>query len=162
MAFRLTAAVVGACALFGLSCVSPQPERLRPAMVAISVRDLEATSRWYCERLGFKPRASLSWPEHGVRTQILHIPGFDLELISRDGSRPLSSVLPDPEDPTLLQGIKKFALVTPGLDALFHRLSSSGVSLVYPEIRTTRLGQRFFMVEDPEGNIIQFFEAASF
>ena len=162
MAHRFIAPVIGIMAIVGASCISPRPERLRPAMVAISVRDLEATSRWYRDRLGFTPRASLSWPEHGVRTEILHIPGFDLELISREGSRPLSSVLADPNDPTLLQGIKKFALVTPGLDALFRSLSASGVSLIYPEIRTTRLGQRFFMAEDPEGNIIQFFEAASF
>jgi len=146
----------------GVSCASTTRLRLAPAMVAISVGDLEAMSCWYREQLGFTTRASLSWPEHGVRTEVLHVEGFDLELIARSGSQPLSAFLSDPDDPTLLRGIKKFALVTPRLEETFRILKASGVTFVYPVIQLTRLGQRYFMIEDPEGNIIQFFESRTF
>jgi methylmalonyl-CoA/ethylmalonyl-CoA epimerase len=49
--------------------------------VAIAVKDLEASSRTYRDRLGAKVSAPLALPEHGVTVVFVELPNTKIELL---------------------------------------------------------------------------------
>lgn len=140
---------------------SPPRRSLSPALVAVSVRELAPMLAWYRDTLGYAVKAEQAWPEHHVKTAIVSREGFDVELIERQGSIPLTRCLPSPGDVVLVNGFKKLALSVPDLDGWYSALKERRVTFVYPDIRTTGLGERYVMVEDPEGNVLQFFDEAT-
>lgn len=125
--------------------------------VAISVADLQQSIDWYEKNLGFQLIQRRDFPVNQVFTAILGVRGFQLELIQHTGSRPISQLVQDPSQPTLIQGFKKIVLQIGELMSLYESLRQKGATFVYPDIQET-LGVwgKWFMIEDLDGNIFQF------
>jgi catechol 2,3-dioxygenase-like lactoylglutathione lyase family enzyme len=125
--------------------------------VAISVANLQQSMDWYKKNLGFQLIQRRDFPESQVFTAIMGGVGFQLELIQNTGSRPISQFLKDPSQPTLIQGFKKIVVQTKQLNRLCDGLRQNEVTFVYPGIQETPgVWGRWFMIEDPDGNILQF------
>lgn len=140
---------------------SPSTHAYHVHTVAISVANLEQSMKWYTENLGFNLIQRRDFPENQVFTAILGDVGFQLELIQNTGSKSIAQFLEDPSQPTLIQGFKKIVIQTERLIPLYDSLKQNEVRFVYPDIRETPgVWGKWFMIEDPDGNIFQFIDAS--
>lgn len=128
--------------------------------VAISVANLERSTEWYKKNLGFQLVQRRDFPENQTFTAIIGGVGFQFELIQTASSKPIAQFLEDRSQPTLLQGFKKVVIWTGELIPLYDLLKQNGVVFVYPDIQETPgVWGKWFMIEDPDGNILQFIDA---
>jgi catechol 2,3-dioxygenase-like lactoylglutathione lyase family enzyme len=127
--------------------------------VAISVANLKQSREWYEKNLGFQFIRQRDFPESRMLTAILGGTGFQLELIENMDSRPIDQFLEDTSQPTLIQGFKKVVIQIRELIPLYEALKQNGVTFVYPDIEETPgIWGKWFMIEDPDGNIFQFID----
>jgi catechol 2,3-dioxygenase-like lactoylglutathione lyase family enzyme len=139
----------------------PNPSAYQVHTVAISVANLEQSMEWYKTNLGFQLIQQRDFPENQVFTAIIGGVGFQLELIQNTGSKPIAQFLEDTSQPTLLQGFKKIVIQTRDLLPLYDLLKQNEVTFVYPDIQETPgVWGKWFMIEDPDGNILQFIDAS--
>ena len=141
--------------------LQPRPERpYHLHTVAISVSNLEESITWYARNLGFKLIQRRNFPDSQLFSAILGGVGFHLVLIEKTGSMPISQFLEDASQPTLVQGFKKIVIQIRDLLPLYTSLKQGDVTFVYPDIQET-LGVwgKWFMIEDIDGNVLQFIDA---
>jgi catechol 2,3-dioxygenase-like lactoylglutathione lyase family enzyme len=126
----------------------------RGMFFALSVADLDASSRWYSEKLGLE--VIFSVPEtNGFAVMVLEGGGLTVELVHRDNA------VPDPcgaTDPTLCHGLFKMGLLVTDLDRTLEKLAARGVPVAFgpfPEQPNQRANA---IIRDNAGNLIQLFE----
>jgi catechol 2,3-dioxygenase-like lactoylglutathione lyase family enzyme len=145
-------------------CVSAQstgtpPFRATGAFFALSVADLEASTRWYTDKFGLRvvqqPPSS-----GGVSARILEGGGLIVELIHNPAAVPLSKAAPAITHTTLVHGVFKTGIIVENYDATLAALRARGVEIAIGPF-PAHDGQRAnFIVRDNSGNLIQFFGRA--
>jgi catechol 2,3-dioxygenase-like lactoylglutathione lyase family enzyme len=119
------------------------------AFIALSVLDLEASSKWYMEKLGL--RRVMTIPRMGqiVGGAAFEADGIVVELIQHEAARPGST----PSE--LTHGIAKAGLIVTDFDRTVAALRARGITFFggpYP----ARPGQRAnVMFHDNAGNMLQ-------
>ena len=138
-----------------------QPSEISPYLVALSVRNVDASYAWYRTHLGFEVmRLPYSYAP-GMRVGFLRRGEFRLELVEAAGSRPRSAALPDTTNqmsPLSLQGFYKLGFQVPDLDALVAHFRTAGIAPRFGPTSDSSFQVRFFIVADPDGNWVQFFQ----
>jgi methylmalonyl-CoA/ethylmalonyl-CoA epimerase len=170
--FSLAASpVLAACAAPHAAVVAapaapPAADRLtadaKPYWAAISVADVDASARWYQDKLHFTVTRRMELPEHQLRIAFLDLAGFTLELVEFRDSVSLATVqarIPEVTARDKLQGFLKLGFLVEDVDRLAAELERSGVSLLMEPTDDKPPGLRFFLVEDNAGNVLQFFQA---
>ena len=144
---------------------SPQPVTstadAKAIWAGITVSNLEVSRKWYEEKLGFKLAKSMDLPEHNLRLAFLELNGFTLELIEFQQSVSLATVqnrIPELKDRDHLQGFVKLGFRITDVDALAATLKASRVKLRMQPTNDREFHDRFLLVEDPDGNTLQFFQ----
>ncbi|HEY4188777.1 MAG TPA: VOC family protein [Candidatus Limnocylindrales bacterium] len=122
---------------------------------AVSVADLDASQRWYEEKLGLDvvlqpPAAS------GVAIVVLRGEGLIVELIHQDTGVSPADVVPALADRTLLHGFAKAGAIVGDLDAVLAQLRARGVPIKFGPYAATSDQPANLIIEDNEGNLIQF------
>ena len=117
---------------------------------ALSVADLEASIRWYSEKLGLQ--ITLRPPRYeNTEVAVLEGNGLIVELVQRSGTTPR------PGAAEAVQGFFKAGAVVDNFDALVARMRTTGVEIVIGPF-PARPGQRAnVIVRDNAGNLLQFF-----
>jgi catechol 2,3-dioxygenase-like lactoylglutathione lyase family enzyme len=131
---------------------------LRPYLLALSVRDLDASAGWYARVLGFAETERYDFPEDRMRLAFMEKEGFELELIELADAPPFSA--PDPGNPATRRGLVKFAFYSGEIDALYNAALDVGAHVQSPLRSSNRTGGRFFILRDPDGNWVQVFGPA--
>jgi catechol 2,3-dioxygenase-like lactoylglutathione lyase family enzyme len=152
--------LLAACAAAGPPASSSAPT-LRPLWVGISVTDAEASARWYRDKLHFTVTRRMNLPEHKLRIVFLEREGFTVELVEFQDSvswQSLRARLPELTDRDKLQGFRKLGFLVPDVDGLAADLERQGVMLRMKPVDDPPFGHRYFLVEDPSGNLLQFFQ----
>lgn len=127
----------------------------------ITVANLEVSKNWYEAKLGFKLAKNMDLPEHKLRIAFLELNGFTLELIEFQQSVSLATIqnrIPELKDRDHLQGFAKLGFRITDVDALAAALKASGVKLRMEPTNDREFHDRFLLVEDPDGNTLQFFQ----
>lgn len=109
-------------------------------------------SEWYVNQLGFKEK------ECTDATCTLSKEGFEITLFEHSEAILLNSV-DLPNEDSFIAGIYKYGFVVEDLDALFTSFQSKELDLFGGIITDDELNARSFILLDPEGNFIQFFES---
>jgi lactoylglutathione lyase len=126
--------------------------RLRVEHIGVWVRDLERMREFYTDRLGGRAGPLYENPQTGFRSYFISFDGDTrIELMSRADR-------PDRAEPPVGEGHAHVAFALPGataVDGIVERLGSAGV-IVVGRPRTTGDGYYEAVVEDPEGNRIEF------
>ena len=128
----------------------------RGAFLALSVPDLEASERWYVEKLGltvaFRP------PEHeGTRVVVLEGGGLIVELMDPPRAVPLAQAAPTVTHTTLVHGIFKAGVVVDDYAATLARLRERGVEIAIGPFPARDGVRANFIIRDNAGNFLQFF-----
>ena len=141
---------------------NPVAASARPYLLSLSVANLDATASWYRDVLGFREVRHLELPDYRLRIRFLELNGFRLELIQYQDSVSLASIqskFPNVEDRARVHGFGKLAFAVDDLAAAARALKDKKVKLLRDVSRDEATGDRWMLIEDPEGNWLQFFEA---
>jgi catechol 2,3-dioxygenase-like lactoylglutathione lyase family enzyme len=128
---------------------------------ALSVKDLNASSAWYQQKLGFKvvKQGGVS-PDGKSSAMILDRDGFVLELVHHKQAVNGNTLRKDYK-PYLVYGIFKVGLIVDDADHTAQRLRANGVPIANDPFTDEALHMRSFIIRDNEGNYIQFFSKVS-
>jgi catechol 2,3-dioxygenase-like lactoylglutathione lyase family enzyme len=132
-----------------LTLAAASPAAAQDALVGLSVPDLEASTRWYIEKMGME--IVMEPPPHeGTQVRILRGSGLTVELIQVPGA------LPGPDDPTRLHGIFKVGVMVDDIDAILETLRSRRVAIAFGPFPASATQPANFIVRDNAGNLLQF------
>lgn len=128
----------------------------RGGFFALSVADLEASTRWYSEKLGLTvamrpPRAN------GTSVSILEGGGLIVELIQRDDAMPLNKAAPGVDASYRVYGFFKAGIIVDDFDGTVRQLRARGVEIAMGPFPKTATQRANVIVRDNAGNYIQFF-----
>jgi catechol 2,3-dioxygenase-like lactoylglutathione lyase family enzyme len=129
----------------------------RAGFSAIVVRDVDASVDWYKKVFGLNTIKEISDQNIGMKIVILESPSLTLELLQLGGSLSRKDLVQGKKEGTEIQGHLKMGFTVPNIDACIKHLSSLKIEVprVWTDSDTKR---RNFLITDPEGNLIQFFE----
>lgn len=132
--------------------------QLQAGLFALIVADLDATVAWYTRHLGFRVERRVESAEAGVRVAFLDRDGFTLELISKRDSVSVKALEKSATPPRPVRGYLKLGFLVRDLSRWTQRFEAAGIPLKVPVTGDKPTGTRYFLVEDNEGNCLQFFE----
>jgi catechol 2,3-dioxygenase-like lactoylglutathione lyase family enzyme len=116
--------------------------RVLSAVPIVPARDLEATTAWYRDYLGFVTRHIED--EYGI----VERDGVEVHFWGPSGIEPLKSVT-------------MYRLGIDGIDALYERCEQAGIVHPNGPLEAKHWGTREFAVGDCDGNLVRFFEPDS-
>ena len=134
---------------------------LQPYLTAISVSNVDTLADWYRRILSFTHRKRMEFPEYELRIVFMERDGFLLELVEKRKSASLTTRLPDLEDDVFVWGFKKLAFLVGDACEFAASLKAAGVKILFDvtEQEDWPGGKtKSFIIEDPDGNWIQFYE----
>jgi hypothetical protein len=147
--------------LCACSFVNAQPTtpafNYRPSFSAIIVSDVRASSEWYQSVLSLKVRDKIADENAGYDIQILEAPAMTLELLQIRNSVTKKDALTGKPEGAEVRGYFKFGVTVADINACLSHLKSLNITVpqIYTDAKTKK---KNFLITDPDGNLIQFFE----
>jgi lactoylglutathione lyase len=139
---------------------TPRPpvlDTVRRISACLSVSDLDASVRWYTERMGFAEVVRQDFPELHARLAYLRHGDLILELVQ---SSPTAGVTrPAPPGHTVVRGITQISLHVDDAKAAMREAEAAELPLVTGILEAPQIGVRAFFSQDPDGNLIEFHQA---
>ena len=129
---------------------------VRPDHAGISVGDLEASTAWYRDMLGFELLRVVDIPADTGRVALIRSGDFILELFCLPDAAPLPAARRDPASDLRVQGVKHVAYAVPDIEAFMAGLKAKGVDLVWDVV--VHDGDKCAFVRDNSGNLVEFVE----
>lgn len=122
---------------------------------ALIVKNIDSSVNWYQSVLGLKTRFLPDVPQ-GIRVAILESPQIVLEMIENVAWLDPEELLKGKPEGTRLHGYFKIGFKVTAMDNFIDHLKKLNISI--PRIYKDDSGKRNFLVEDPDKNLVQFFE----
>ena len=157
----VAALVASSAVLAAVPASKSTTAEVKPVWAGISVRDAEASAKWYQHNLHFEITKKMDLPEHKLGIVFMRLNGFTLELIEFRDSVSFEEAkkrVPELADRDKLQGFVKLDFQVKDVDALAGELEGHSIKLRMKPTDDPPFGQRFFLVEDNDGNTLQFFQ----
>ncbi len=130
-----------------------------PQFLAVSVRDLDAASKWYTEALALTASRDMpSAPGAGSRTRVLSSDEFVVELSEHADAKSIREYTSVPTPTFLVHGFFKAGVFVTDLDRAVATLKARGVVGVGETQSDPSLGLRWVLLRDNGGNFIQVLE----
>ena len=128
----------------------------RGAFFALSVSDLDGSTRWYSEKLGL---AVVMRPPktNGAQVTVLEGGGLIVELIQDDAAKPLRQLAPSVSERHLVHGMTKAGVIVDDFERLVTALRARSVAIAYGPFPARPDQRANLIIRDNEGNMIQFF-----
>lgn len=131
----------------------------QPYLIAIVVPNVELSKEWYKEKLNFDVMKRLEFPKNDSLKIIFMKRGeVELELIQKKTSVSIRKFVPDFDgfDKTLLVGFAKIAFWVQDAKELASKLKGRNVKFLVNLYDDKSFGLRSFIIEDLDGNVLQF------
>jgi glyoxalase/bleomycin resistance protein/dioxygenase superfamily protein len=126
-----------------------------PYFSAIIVNNLDTSALWYQSLFDLKVRNLPDVPE-AFRVAILESPALVLELIENRSWLDPKKILEGKPEGTHIRGFFKIGFKVPDMNAWISHLKKFNVTV--DRIYKDASNKRNFLVPDPDGNLVQFFE----
>jgi hypothetical protein len=126
------------------------------AFFALSVADIEASTKWYSEKLDLKIINQVP-KNNNVAVTVLEGGGLIVELIQHDDALPLSEACPSVKDNLLVHGIFKAGVIVNNFDKTLAKLKARNVEIAFGPFPAGPNQRANFIIKDNAGNLIQFF-----
>ena len=126
--------------------------------VGLTVADLPAMTRWWCDALAMTVEFEFALEHVDFSGVMLRSPaGFRLELLHRSGN--LAGLqAADPVDAALTRGFGHVAFDVPDVDTAYAALVDAGASDRMSPRPSPEPGVRMAYVADPEGNLVELLD----
>ena len=135
---------------------SEPPFTTTGAFFAVSVADIETSSKWYQEKLGLK--VILQPPGTSeARAVVLQGGGLTVELMQHSRARPLRTAAPGVNANYEVHGIFKAGVVVDNFDRTLTALRARGVEIAMGPFPKSATQPANVIVKDNAGNYLQFF-----
>jgi len=134
------------------------PLKATGAFFALSVADLDASAKWYSEKLGLTVVMEIPRRDK-VSVTVLEGPGLIVELIQNDDAVPLPRAASGVSAPELVHGIFKVGILVDDFDRTVAMLKARGVEPAYGPYPARKDQRANVIVRDNSGNLIQLFGA---
>lgn len=145
------------CVVVALLVQNPTRAALEPpfasthgAFFALSVADIDASAKWYSEKLGLAV-VMRSPQQDKASAVVLEGGGLTVELVKHD-----DAIAPSKESP-LIYGFMKVGLVVDDLDKTIANLKGRGVPIFLGPFPARGNIKSNAIIKDNAGNLIQFF-----
>ena len=136
---------------------APMPVALRIDHAGASVANLEASTRFYCEVLGFAVEEHFQIPSTPVRGAVLiNAVGTRVELFCRPDSLALPSG--HPIESTRQQGWFQLAFAVGDLATTYSQVLERGARSVKPPFRAPDGRAQVAFIADPDGHLIELIQ----
>lgn len=148
-----------------ISCNKPQQaqtDTFQTQLLAITVKNLETSLSWYVETLGFEIEKDIEeFPDYGLKIAFLQSGDFHLELLENNNAIDREEILP--ED-SMMGGPLKLGFRLRDFEETYERLQQmdsitflaekgdlpeNDIAVDWPT--------QHFLIQDPDGNYLQFF-----
>jgi catechol 2,3-dioxygenase-like lactoylglutathione lyase family enzyme len=127
-----------------------------PYFTAVIVKNVDSSAEWYQSVFQLKLNKKIEDPQNGFRVRILESPHFVVELIENKSWLDPDKILKNQPEGTQIEGFFKIGFKVSDLDACIAHLKNLKISV--DRIYTDPDKKRNFIINDPDGNLIQFFE----
>jgi predicted enzyme related to lactoylglutathione lyase len=128
----------------------------QPYFSAVVVKNLPASVKWYRSVFDLKVKSEMKDPNQAYNVTILESPNYLLELLEMKGSVDKTGLLKDKQGAEM-QGHFKIGFKISDVPRVLKKLKD--LSIEVPNIWTDQgTGKGNFLIQDPDGNLIQFFE----
>lgn len=129
----------------------------QPSFSAVVVKDIDASVNWYKSVFGLGVKEVMNDPNNAYKITILESPKYMVELLQLNGSVPKAESLKGKPSGTETQGHFKIGFKVANMDACLKHLAN--LKITVPQIWTDpKTKKRNFLITDPDGNLVQFFE----
>ena len=129
----------------------------QPYFSAVVVTNLTSSVKLYQSVLDLKIKTEMDDPNQSHRITILECANYRLEILELKGSLIKEELLKDKPNGTQLQGHFKVGFKISNANEWLKHLKN--LSIDVPQVWTdSKNGKKNFIIKDPEGNLIQFFE----
>jgi catechol 2,3-dioxygenase-like lactoylglutathione lyase family enzyme len=153
---RLLSLMALFCAFHSLSNAQTKL-KIIPHGGAIVVSNLDSSFAWYAPLFELREVSRTTDPGGNYKVSIAESSTFLLELLELKSSLSSESILRDKPAGTHLQGHFKLFFKCDNADQFLKKLS--GMKISVPRVwKDDKTGKRNFIINDPDGNMIQFFE----
>ena len=140
------------------------PEQARPpftavngGFVAIVVPDLDASAKWYMEKLSLTiVKNHVMRPDNKAAVTVLQANTLAVELIWFAHAVPLSRAAPQSKGNEEIYGILKAGIFVDDMDFALRELRSRNVTIAFEPFYDKSMDCRMFAIRDDNGNILQF------
>jgi extradiol dioxygenase family protein len=119
------------------------------AFFALSVADVEASAKWYAEKLGLA--VEMRTKSDKIAVVVLSGYGLVVELLQHDDAAASG------KDAVLTRGFVKAGLVVQNLDKTLAVLKARNVQIAHGPYPAKGNSMSNFIIKDNSGNLIQFF-----
>ncbi|HEU5219749.1 MAG TPA: VOC family protein [Gemmatimonadales bacterium] len=126
------------------------------AFFALSVAVLDASARWYAEKLGLKVVMHVPKTDK-VAVTVLEGGGLIVELVQQEDAVPLSRAAPAVQDRVSVHGLFKAGMIVEHFDKTVALLRSRGVEMAYGPYPASKDQRANVIIRDNAGNLIQIF-----
>jgi catechol 2,3-dioxygenase-like lactoylglutathione lyase family enzyme len=133
-----------------------KPFEQTPYFTAVIVKNADSSADWYQSVFELKLKKNIDDTQHGFRVRILESPHFVVELIENKSWLDPHTILKGQPEGTQIEGFFKIGFKVSDLDACIANLRNLKISV--DRIYTESDKKRNFLITDPDGNLIQFFE----
>jgi catechol 2,3-dioxygenase-like lactoylglutathione lyase family enzyme len=146
------------CAAQTTKAQTENPLGLKAEHVAIRVKSLDETVKWYSEKLGFKERIRWKAPhlDSSYTLAYVYLNGFEIEIIG--GEQNLTNQLNPPQ--TIKEEFQRFgyrhlSFEVANVDETYKLLQSKGVKFLREPKDNPSIKKRLALFEDNNGLILE-------
>ena len=138
-------------------CQSKEAFRYEPYFNAVIVKAIDSSSLWYQSVFEMKVINRINDSLRSIRVVILEARNFVLELIENKSWPDQKKLLSSEPQGARIQGFFKIGFKTADFDNCLKHLAELRIvpERIYADLQTKK---RNFLINDPDGNLIQFFE----
>jgi catechol-2,3-dioxygenase len=131
----------------------------RPGFIGLFVNNVDSMKTWYAEKLGFKILDDKK-VSNDIGFAMLEGHGIWIEMVYNSKTVSKASFKKSFPESTHLEGLFKLGIYTTELEKVEKELKEKGVKFRYPMLTNDTFAMKLFIVEDPEGNLIQFYNTS--
>ena len=144
--------------LFVIVAGSVHAQDMKPFFSALVVSNIDSSIAWYKKVFGLQLSNRTDAPERGFIQANLHNKEMLIELIQVDSSLSQSGILERYPQKTRIRGFMKFGFVVKDIDDLYKKLKDQNIKFTGRMVTDPINNKKTFLVNDPDDNLIQFFE----
>jgi catechol 2,3-dioxygenase-like lactoylglutathione lyase family enzyme len=131
---------------------------VQPYFAALKVKNVDSSINWYSNVFNLKLRDRTDNEQRGFKQANLTNGEIFFELIEQNKSISQETFLKDTYKGYSIQGFAKLGFAVADIEA-WHRLLQDKHIRFYGSMVTDKVsGKKTFLVSDPDGNLLQFFE----